>query len=432
LRFFVIKNLSFLYILQISNYLFSFLLTPFLARVLGVEGFGNYSYCLAANAYLWMLVDWGFVVGGVQEVALHRESHEKLTSVFWKIIVARTELCATGLLLLCAFTMAADAHFRWIVFASGLLTLVGAMLCCDWFVQGMERMGLYATISIASRLFCTLPTFLFVRAPEDVWIAAGLHGAQGLFTGLSGFVTVLFFYRFRMHLPALRDAGRTIVSNFSYFLSRTSGLLYVGLPPLVLGIFSSTAQVGLYSGPDKIARICVTLIGPISAIVAPRVFSSMSQSPRAAAMLSGRYVLIQLAITAPIALGLFCFAPRIIHIVLSDRYGDAGNILRVLSFLPILLGLSSALNVQFLAPLGRRRELAVMTVGTSAVYLVVITLLSAWFGALGASFALLASELILIGVALTTLLRHEKQFMRDAMLGIRTLSPRHIFRFKMR
>jgi polysaccharide transporter, PST family len=288
LRILLIKNLSFLYFLQISNYLLSFLLTPFLARILGVEGFGNYSYCLAANAYLWMLVDWGFVVGGVQEVALHRATRETLTTVFWKIIFARAGLSAAGLVLLCAFTMGADAQFRWVVFASGLLTLVGALFSCDWFVQGMERMGLYATISIVSRLAVTLPTFLFVHAPEDAWIGALLHGAQGLVPGLTGFVTVLFFYRFRMHLPALRDVVRTIVSNFSFFLSRTSGLLYVGMPPLVLGIVASSAQVGLYSGPDKIARICVTLIGPISVVVAPRIFSSMSESPQAAAKLSGR------------------------------------------------------------------------------------------------------------------------------------------------
>jgi polysaccharide transporter, PST family len=143
-------------------------------------------------------------------------------------------------------------------------------------------------------------------------------------------------------------------------------------------------------------------------------------------------VLIQLAITAPIALGLFCFAPHIIHIVLGDRYGDSGNILRVLSLLPVLLGLSGALNVQFLAPLGRRKALAVMTVSTAAAYMVGITLLSAWFGALGASFALLASELLLIGFALTILLRHERQFMRDAWLGIRTLDPSQLFRLKMR
>jgi len=432
LRFFIIKNLSFLYLMQICNYLLSFLLAPFLARVLGVEGFGNYSYCLAANAYLWMVVDWGFAIAGVQEVAQHRDNREALTRVFWKIIVARAWLSVAGIILLCAFTFAADAQSRWIVFTSGLLTIVGALFSCDWFVQGMERMGLYATISIVSRLAITLLTFLLVRAPADTWMAAGLHGVLGLGGGLSGFVTVLFSYRFPVRLPALKDVQRTIVSTFSLFVSRTSAMLYVGMPPLILGMFSSAAQVGLYAGPDKIARICVTLIGPISVVVAPRIFSSMSHSREAAANLSGRYVLIQLIIMIPISLCLFFFAPQIIHIVLGDRFDDSVNVLRILSVLPILAALTGAFHNQFLAPLGRRRAMAVLAVSTAAVYLASITLLSTWFGALGASFSLITSEVLLIGGALTILLRHERQFMRDALLGIRSFNPYQLFRFRIR
>jgi PST family polysaccharide transporter len=328
--------------------------------------------------------------------------------------------------------MAADAQSRWIVFASGLLTIVGALFSCDWFVQGMERMGLYATISIASRVAITLPTILLVRAPTDAWIAAGLHGALGLVGGVSGFATVLFAYRFRVHLPALSDIRRTIISTFSLFISKTQAMLYVGMPPLVLGMFSSIAQVGLYSGPDKIARMCLMLISPISVVVAPIIFASMGQSAETAAKLSGRYVLIQLAVTTPIALGLFFFAPQIIHVVLGDRFDDSANILRILSLLPVLLGLSGALYTQFLATLGRRREMAVVTVCTAAAYLVAITLLSTWFGAVGASVALLTSEVLMICAALTILLRHERQFMRDALLGIRNFNPYKLFRLRMR
>jgi len=158
----------------------------------------------------------------------------------------------------------------------------------------------------------------------------------------------------------------------------------------------------------------------------------MGQSRETAAKLSGRYLLIQLAITTPIALGLFFFAPLIIHILLGDRFKDSANILRILSLLPVVFGLSSALYTQFLAVLGRRREMAVVTVCTAAAYLVAITLLSTWFGALGASFALVTSEVLMICSALTILLRQERQYMRDALLGIRNFNPYQLFRLRMR
>ena len=47
------KNLALMYGWQISNYILSFLLLPYLARTLNTSGFGVYAYCVGINAYLW-------------------------------------------------------------------------------------------------------------------------------------------------------------------------------------------------------------------------------------------------------------------------------------------------------------------------------------------------------------------------------------------
>ncbi len=72
------KNLALMYGWQISNYILSFLLLPYLARTLNTSGFGVYAYCVGVNAYLWILVEWGFPIGGMREVASKKDDPEAL------------------------------------------------------------------------------------------------------------------------------------------------------------------------------------------------------------------------------------------------------------------------------------------------------------------------------------------------------------------
>lgn len=417
-----------MYLWQISNFGLSFILLPYLARTLQVHGFGEYSYVVGINTFLWIIVEWGYPTGGIREVASSREDPTELQAAFWKILYAKFVLAIPVVAILLALVMISDPSIRQVVFISGLTTIVGATFACEWFAQGVEKLGTFVFISVSARMAVTILTFVLVRSEADADLAALLHGLNGLFGGLPGFFLIVLAFRYTPKRQSFAAIWGNISTNFSLFLARANGILYISAPPLVLGLVANPTQIGIYAGADKIARICVLLIGPIGIIVTPGIFASMQTSRELAAMLSGRYLVIQAAITFPMSLALFLFAPQIIYVILGEGYDQSATLLRLLSPVPMLVGLSNALTNQFLVPLALDRWLAVLSLSCAVTYVLILIALSIGLAAIGASIALLLVELVMISGAAFIILRGNRQYVRDAWHGIRTFNPLDLVR----
>jgi O-antigen/teichoic acid export membrane protein len=408
----LLMNIAFIYTLQVSNYFFGYVSTPYLTRMLGVASYGSLSYCVSTNAYLWMLLDWGFGVGAVRQVAAARGDPAALGVIFWRTIGGRVLLAVPAVVLL-LLAYAARPQLP-IVLVSGGLTILGGVLASDWFVQGLERMGLYLITSVASRGLTLLLIVLLVRGPADMPIASVVQGLNGLLGGASGFILVLACYRLGAPRVRWRLAAREAWDFRHYFVARSTSILYVSAPAIVLGIVSTAVAMGTFAGADKIARIAVTLVGPLSVALTPRVFALMAASKDRAGQVSGRFVLIQLAITLMISAGLFCLARPIADLVLGRAFADSAAIIRILSPLPVLIGLNGALGNQFLVPLNLARELSRANVTAGALYLGLLIVLSHALGATGAAWALIGSEVLLNAMLLNVLLSKERAHLLKA------------------
>jgi|GEM_PF-1548492 len=428
MKFLNFKNLALMYGWQISNYVLSFLLLPYLARTLNASGFGIYAYCVGVNAYLWILIEWGFPVGGMREAATNKDDPEALQRTFWKVVYAKFVLIIPATALLAVLSVNSVPEIRHVVFVSGFMTIIGASFACDWFAQGVERLDRFVSISITARVLVTLLTFFLIRDAEDAHLAAMLHGVFGLLGGIVGFVVIIRTFGFAPRRERLAEILSSVRSNFSLFLAKSNSTLYVAAPPIVLGLVATTAEVGLYSGADKLARICAMIIGPASLVVMPRIFASMAKSNEAAARISGQFLLVQLALTVPMSLGLFLFAPWIIQIVLGPGFEASVTILRVLSPVPVLIALSNALNNQFLVPLKLDKKLAALSLTCALLYILVLVGLSQRFASIGAGLALIAIELVMIGGAIAIVLRADRTYMRDAWAGMRSFNPMKLIR----
>jgi len=51
-----LRNLFYLYAVQVANYLFPLVTLPYLARVLGPEGFGKLALAQAVSQYLYIVL----------------------------------------------------------------------------------------------------------------------------------------------------------------------------------------------------------------------------------------------------------------------------------------------------------------------------------------------------------------------------------------
>src|SRR5690554_5938561 len=95
------SNFGYLMLLQIAGYVFPLITIPYLARVIGVDGFGKIAFAAAVIAWFQTISDWGFNYTATRDVARNRDNLEKVSEIFSNVLWAKMLLMTIsfGLLL---------------------------------------------------------------------------------------------------------------------------------------------------------------------------------------------------------------------------------------------------------------------------------------------------------------------------------------------
>ena len=65
----VFANFGYLSLLQIAGYVFPLITMPYLARVIGADGFGKIAFASAIVVWIQTISDWGFNLTATRDVA---------------------------------------------------------------------------------------------------------------------------------------------------------------------------------------------------------------------------------------------------------------------------------------------------------------------------------------------------------------------------
>ncbi len=79
----LLRSTAAMYLLQIAKYLFPFITLPYLARVLGTDGFAVRSYVLSVMTFVSMVAEFGFMNYAIAQIiggGLEKENVSKVSS----------------------------------------------------------------------------------------------------------------------------------------------------------------------------------------------------------------------------------------------------------------------------------------------------------------------------------------------------------------
>lgn len=78
-------NFMWLSALQVAGYVFPLITMPYLARIIGVEGFGKIAFASAIMVWIQTIADWGFNLTATRDVAQNREKPQEPKS-HWAVL----------------------------------------------------------------------------------------------------------------------------------------------------------------------------------------------------------------------------------------------------------------------------------------------------------------------------------------------------------
>jgi O-antigen/teichoic acid export membrane protein len=389
------KNITALYIVQMATYAIPLITVPWLTRVLGPDGFGRFNFCMAFNAYFVLLADYGFNFSATQEIARHRDDKIARSRIFWSTCAVKTLLALAGLVVLLLSTLfveqlAADRSLLLV----GYLAVAASVLTPSWYFQGTENIALFSAINVFFRGLSVPMTFLFVTSRDSVFAAIAVNVGALLLTGLA---CLLFLcYRRSLSFVAIscHDLLSTLQEGWHLFISTAAMSLYSTTNVVLLGFTVGNAAVGYFSAAEKLVKAVSGLTAPLTQSFYPRISRLMDGSRSEAFGLIRRLLRIQGSIGLGVSVLLFAAAPYVVQLLYGPAFTVTSTVLRWLSLLPLLLGISNVLGVQAMLTLRMSRTVSGIVLSAGALNVALLFILSSFLGAVGAGMAVLITETV--------------------------------------
>lgn len=234
-----------------------FILTIYLTRVLGTEGFGIVTVAIAFVSYCVFFGDFGLFTIGTREVA---KSPENRHFYPFDIQVSRMLLATSVFFVAWIILPYFFEDPKQIVLTRRfvIVMLVHAYLI-EWYFSGTQRFKIIAISHTIQMAIYTLGAIIFIKDFSDI-----LH--LPIFYVLGYFISavLLISLAFKDNAFAYKSSSITSYKRlFSVAFSLGFGLLFTNviklLPPIMIGIFMSTSEAGLYGAAFRLILIGMLL-----------------------------------------------------------------------------------------------------------------------------------------------------------------------------
>lgn len=381
--------------LQGINYVAPLLVWPYLMVTLGAEKFGYIGFSQSINFYLVTLVEFGFNLITTKKIALAQGNQTEIDRIFSSTFLAKIGLTIlAGLLLLGVMCVPKFAEYR-ATLAIFFAMVVANTLTFTWLFQGLGKIRTISIVNCVAKISILPLTFVFVKSPDDVLIAAAIQAAVYL---VSAIATIIIAARKRLMnfvKTSLSESWHELKDSFPIFVSQAASSVYVTFFVLILGYFATADEVGRYAAAEKMMRIACNIIWiPISQAFFPRI-SQLSQSNRAAGIRLTKWLSVGIFGTMLCVGFIFFFFAEPLAIWLGKGYNGMGQIAQIIAFTPIFISLGGLFGQLGLLALGnesdKRHYRNVYIAAAIVAAILVVVLIPIWH-ATGAAVALIITE----------------------------------------
>lgn len=378
----VFANFGYLSLLQIAGYVFPLISMPYLARVIGADGFGKIAFASAIVVWIQTISDWGFNLTATRDVAQNRNDKEKVSRIFSNVLWARCILTIlSGLILLVVVLVVPYLRENADIIFVTFLLVPGYILFPEWFFQAIERMKYTTIFNLIIKLIFTISVFVFIRKREDYLIQPVLTTMGYLLCGIGALYLILKKWGYTLYKPEWTEILKIIRSSTDVFINNLMPNLYNSFSVMLLGFFGGSTANGLYDGGNKFP----TIFYQFQSVLSRAFYPFLSRRPDKHSF----YAKLNIGSAMIGAVFLIAISPLVIKVMLGDEFEKSVIVMQVLSFSVIFLAMDYTYGVNFLIINHKEKPLRNLTFVSSIVGMSVSIPLVYYFSYIGAAITVL-------------------------------------------
>lgn len=389
----ITKNYFYNLMYQILAILIPLITTPYVSRVLGAKGLGDYNYTMGIVTYFGIVAVTGTATFGNREIAMHQNNRKERSRLFWEIFAFRGISTLLTLILYAVFLNHWLLQYREL-FLIQLFTVASWVVDVSWFCQGMENFKITALRNMFVKILGTILIFLFIKTKNDVSIYTFIYS----FTLFLGNLTMWSYVFKNVDAVSLSELNifRNTTGIMQLFAPVIAIQIYTVLDSTMLGSLDNTVQVGYYSQADKIIKLALTIISSFVTVLLPRI-AYLYHKKRMNEMekFIGKALDYIFMLSLPMMMGCILVIDQFVPVFFGPNYETVTPVIQVLSTLFLILSLGQLLGTLLVATHQQNQY----TVGVTSAAVINLALNSYFLlhmhmGAIGVSIATVISELI--------------------------------------
>ncbi|WP_413525671.1 oligosaccharide flippase family protein [Photobacterium phosphoreum] len=392
------NNMFSVIIMQGGNYIIPLIILPHLTRVLGVSSYGIFGVVFAVSQYLILFTDFGFNLTSTKRIVEAQGNKKEVSKIFFETIYCKLILSLISLLFIVIYGFFTKDNVLYLALLVSWIQVLGTVLLPIWYFQGIEKMS-FLTIATISSKFLLLPFFLFfVKSSDDLNLAILFQSVSMLVAGLISLALIVKNKKVEFVPVNLKSMLNTYIDSYQIYIASLAISLYTVSNPIIINIFSTHDQVGLYAGADRIKAAILGLILVLSSVLYPRVNVLFTESREKGFSFVRKIFIFQGGTTIFLSIFVFLFSGYLVKLILGEQYIDAIIILKILSPLIALIGFSVIIGNYILLPLGYKKEYVILPVLTAIGHIILASILTIYFGAVGAAISIVGVETVTVVV----------------------------------
>lgn len=386
------KNVIISTLYQILSVITPLITAPYISRVIGADGIGEYSYTSSIQLYFSLFAALGTAEYGLREISRARMDVEKRSRLFWEIELVSILTSLFMLLLWGIFILFQHQYLTMYLILT--LNIFNTMLDISWFFDGLEQFQYTVAKNSIVKIVGVVLILLFVKSPKDTDLYVFIMTASTLLGTLSMWLEInKFVIKTKIDLSNLK---KHFHETAIYFIPTIATSIYTSMDKTLIGLIThSAAENAYYEQATKIVNLVKALtFTSVNAVLGARIsflfFKEKYSEIKKNIHLSIDYVMF---IGVGICFGLISISNTFVPVFFGSGWGKVILILQLFSPQVIIIGISNCLGSQYYTPAGLRKQSAIYIIIGAIVNLILNLILIPKFASTGATFASIIAEL---------------------------------------
>lgn len=387
----ITKNYIYNLIYQILIILMPIITTPYLARTLGAESTGIYSYTISIVTYFILFGSLGLAMYGQREIAFLQDDVKKRSKVFFELLLLRF-ITMTFSMLLFYFIYGRQGEYS-VYYKILLIEMLANSLDISWFFQGIENFKKTAIRNIVIKIISVACIFIFIKNPSDIskylfiYVLTTLLGNVSLWIDIQKYIVKVSF----KDLQILKQLRPTL----ALFIPQIAIQIYTVLDRTMIGsITGNMSEVGFYEQTQKVIKILLTIITSLGTVMMPRIAKCYVDGDvkqiRAYMYKTFKFVYM---LAFPLIFGVIAVSDRFVPLFFGQGYDEVKILMKVLSLIILFIGMSNVVGSQYLISTKKQRQFTISVACGAIINLIFNFILIKHYQALGAVIATVIAEL---------------------------------------